>query len=158
MSVEPRLQLGIGRLIAGAGILDQEFELLAHAAPNDGVVGVEPHRDGFAVGDFLRHEIVDQPSSSTRLGARPASRMKLSTSWLTWPCEMTIVADRALVRSVNQAVGGEQREPDGEEMHQRLADARVRTRESPLRRSLHACPSRPGHQLAFVGTNQIGEV
>ena len=47
-------------LFAGGAILDQELELLAHAAADDGVVGIEPHRDGFAIADFLADEVIDE--------------------------------------------------------------------------------------------------
>ena len=60
MLVEPRLHLGLRGLVGSCAVLDEEFEFLAHAAADDGVVGVDAHGDGFAIADFLADEIIDE--------------------------------------------------------------------------------------------------
>ena len=57
--VEPALQLGVRRRRRRAAVED-ELDLLAHAAPDDRVVALESHRERLAIIDLVAHPRVDQ--------------------------------------------------------------------------------------------------
>ena len=62
----------------GGDVLSEELHLLRHAAPDDLVVLVEPHRDRFAIEDFLLDVVLDLPVELLR--RRLAAPLRLEHS------------------------------------------------------------------------------
>ena len=130
--VQPGLQLGLGRVFAGGAVLDQEFELLAHATTDDGVVGIEAHGDGFAIADFLADEIIDEGLEFLLWWAAAGEQDKALHDLVHAAFGYDDgIARRALVRPVDQAVATNSAAPMARKWTSGSRTARLRNAITP---------------------------
>ena len=70
---EPAPELRRVRLARGGHVLGEELQLLRHAALDDGVVLVEPHRQRLAVENLFLHFVFHQAARAPAASARAAT-------------------------------------------------------------------------------------
>ena len=114
-----RLQLRLRRLDRRHGVFRDELELLAKAAPDDGVVLVEAQRAGFAVQDFLAHRVFDQRVEFRRIRRALPNPGEPRGQLLDAAARNHDLPVRRRVRQ--PGVRAEERAAQQEEMQQRLA-------------------------------------